>query len=128
MRIGIGLDETISALPQWFSILTRAFLASGNEVHVITCREPGTNDEVAEELAQLGVTYTQLHVPIQSVSAPTWKSHLATELGLDMMIDDSPEVLAKMPHGTARLWLSDPEVFDLDVCVKAMSKAPAPQS
>jgi len=127
MRVGIDLDETISALPEFFSILTRALLASGSEVHVITFREPGTEDAVAEELVGHGIEFTHLHVPTKLVSPPVWKSQLATELALDLMIEDSPEVLAKMPRGTARLWLNDPEVFDLDVCVRAMTNAPAPR-
>lgn len=128
MRIGIDLDETISALPEWFSTLTKAFLAAGSEIHVITFREPGTEDGVAAELAELGVVYTRLHVPTESVNAPKWKSELATSLELDLMIEDSPEVLAKLPPQIARLWLCDPEIFDLDVCVEAMVAAPAPRS
>ena len=128
MRIGIDLDETISALPQWFSVLTKAVVSSGHEIHVITYREEGAEAAIVAELAQYGIEYTRLHVPGMTVDPATWKSALASELELDLMIEDSPEVLAKMPPRTARLWLCDPEVFDLDVCVRAMVSAPAPKS
>jgi len=44
------------------------------------------------------------------------------------MIEDSPEVLARMPARTARLWLCDHEVFDLDVCLRALRGLAAPPS
>ncbi len=127
IRIGIGLDETITALPAWCSVMTRAVLRAGGEVHVITYREGGTEDEVQAELAGLAIDYTTLHLPPSGVDAPTWKAGLAQQLDLGLMIEDSPEVLARMPARTGRMWLCDPAIFDLDVCVRAMSTAPAPK-
>ena len=45
------------------------------------------------------------------------------ELRLDLMVEDSPEVLAEMPPDTQRLWLCNPAVFDLQVCVRALKEA-----
>ena len=36
------------------------------------------------------------------------------------MIDDSPEVLERMPDGVRRSWLCDPEIFDLGKCIRAL--------
>ena len=127
MKIGLDLDETISALPEWFALISRALVEAGHEVHVITYRPVGSEAAVHAELQDHGIGYTALHVPLESVQAPAWKAGLAAELGLDLMVEDSPEVLARMPEGTARLWLCDPEIFDLDVCIQAMSRAPAPR-
>ena len=127
MRLGIDLDETITALPTFFGLMTRAVLAAGGEVHVITYREPGTESIVEEELSALGIDYSALHLPPAGAQVVPWKAGLARELALDLMLEDSPEVLARMPEGTARLWLADPAIFDLDVCVRAMSTAPAPR-
>lgn len=123
MRIGIDLDDTISALPQWFSLLCDAFVAAGHEVHVLTFRSPGTEAEVRVELQELGIRYTALHLPSAGVHPPEWKAAVAQRLELDLMIEDSPEVLARMPASTARLWLCDPEVFDLDVCIRALRES-----
>ena len=49
-----------------------------------------------------------------------WKGNLALELKLDLMIDDSPEVLSEMPANTKRLWLCDSSLFNLNTCIKAM--------
>lgn len=120
MKIGIDLDGTITELPELFSVLTRALVEAGHEVHVITYRECGTDGEVRAELHDLEVRYTRLHLPEGPVAAPQWKAALAGELGLDVMIEDSPEVLSRMPDSVHRLWLCNPEVFDLDVCVRAL--------
>ena len=124
MRIGIDLDDTITALPVWFSVVTDALVAAGHEVHVITYRQPGTEVDVARELAEHRIRYSSLHLPSTGVDPPTWKSAVAGELGLDLMIEDSPEVLSRMPERTARMWICDPEVFDLDVCIRALREHP----
>jgi hypothetical protein len=120
MIVGVDLDDTISELPEFFSVLTAALVDAGHEVHVITYRQIGTDDAVRAELAALGLRYTALHLPRTACSPPEWKAALAAELGIDLMIEDSPEVLARMPSGVRRLWLCDPEVFSLDVCIGAL--------
>ena len=122
MIIGLDLDDTISDLPEFFSVLTRALVDAGHEVHVISFRQPGTEPRVERELADLGIAFTALHIPEDLVQPPSWKADVARELKLDVMIEDSPEVLAAMPAGTRRLWLCDEEVFDLDVCVNALNE------
>ena len=120
MIIGIDLDYTISAWPEWFSVVTRALVRDGHEVHVLTHREPGTETGIRAELAEFGIEYTALHLPEDDLSAREWKPMKAEALRLEMMIEDSPEVLARMPMGIHRMWICDPEVFDLDVCIAAM--------
>jgi hypothetical protein len=124
MIIGLDLDNTISDLPEFFSVVAAALVDAGHEVHIITYREPGTDAGVRSELEQLGMRYTRLHLPRRSCSAPEWKAELAADLGLDLMIEDSPEVLARMPDAVQRLWVCDPEVFDLDLCVRALRADP----
>ncbi len=122
MIIGIDLDDTISALPELFSLLTSALIDAGHEVHVITYRAPGTEDWVRTELAELGIRYTGLHLPTGPGPAPEWKARVVAELGVELMIEDSPEVLARMPVGVQRLWVCDRELFDLDVCIRALNE------
>jgi len=119
MIIGLDLDDTITELPEFFGIVVGALLDSGHEVHVITFREPGTEEGVRAELAELGIRYTDVHLPTGRCKAPEWKAGVAKELELDLMIDDSPEVLSEMPESVRRLWLCDPEIFNLNTCVRA---------
>ena len=115
-----ALFNTISDLPEFFSILAAALVGGGHEVHIITYREVGTEDEVRAELRDLNIRYTEVHIPRSSCSAPEWKSELAVQLDIDLMIEDSPEVLSRMPASVQRLWLCDSQVFDLDTCIRAL--------
>jgi hypothetical protein len=121
MIIGLDLDGTISELPELFSLLSQALVEAGHEVHVITFRDPRSEDEVRVELAEHGIRYTGLHLPAMDVSSmEEWKGTLAAELGLDAMFEDSPEVLAAMPPGVKRVWICDPEWHDLRSCIRGM--------
>ena len=124
MILGIDLDHTISDLPLFFSVVASALVDAGHEVHIITYREPGTEERVRAELDDLRMRYTELHLPRRACSAPEWKAEVAIRLGLDLMIEDSPEVLSRMPDTVRRLWLCDPQVFDLDVCIRALRGKP----
>jgi hypothetical protein len=59
-------------------------------------------------------------VPDGDLSCEEWKSQMAAQLDLDLMIDDAPEVLNAMPTKTKRLWLCDPAIFNLESCISAM--------
>ncbi len=120
MIIAIDLDNTISDAPEFFSVVATALVDAGHEVHIITYREVGTHDDVRAELREFGIRYTQLHLPQSDCSAPEWKAELAVKLGVDVMIEDSPEVLSRMPSTVRRLWLCDATVFNLDTCVRAL--------
>jgi hypothetical protein len=125
VRVGLDLDETISAIPELFALLSRALIEAGHEVHVITYREPGTEVEVREELDGYGVMTTGVHLPVKREWPEDFKERMARELELDTMFEDSPENLAAMPEGVRRFWLCDPDVFDLDLCVKTLRMNPS---
>ena len=120
MIVAIDLDNTITDAPEFFAVLTKALIDSGHAVHVITYREPGTEDRARADLDALGIRYSELHLPQDWCEPAAWKAGLAADLGVQIFIEDSPEVLARMPKGVQRLWLCDPEVFDLDACVRAL--------
>lgn len=121
MKIGLDLDFTISELPQFFAILSKALIAEGHEVHIITYREKFDTGNTIIELNDYGIAYTQLHIPDHNntLTMEAWKAEIA-KIGLDLMIDDSPEVLHAMPPNVKRLWMCDPQVFNLKTCIMAM--------
>lgn len=122
MNIGIDLDDTITDMPEFFTVICAAFLSAGHEVHIITYRDD--NKEAKSDLDEHDIKYTALHLPPENVkNAETWKAQVAKELNLDLMIDDSPEVLAALPKTCKRMWLCDREVFDLGACIRAMKLA-----
>ncbi len=119
MKIGLDLDNTITDAPWLFSILCAGLIAKGHEVHILTYRD-GDPEETAEELRILGITYTELHLPTVTEDMSKWKGRLAKELRLDVMIDDSPENLAEMPENVTRLWMCDPEIYNLKACIAGL--------
>lgn len=72
MNIGIDLDDTISEAPEFFAVLSAAFLARGHAVHVVTYREPGTESSVASELREHGVPFTALQLPAPGERPPAF--------------------------------------------------------
>lgn len=62
--LGLDIDGTITASPAHFSRLSRAWRASGREVHIISARSDA--DEVRllthEELEGFGIAFDELHL------------------------------------------------------------------
>jgi hypothetical protein len=91
MIIGLDLYDTITELSEFFTVVVAPLVEAGHEIHIISYRKVVTDAAVRAELEGLGIRCTQLHLPTRRCSAPEWKAQLATELGLDLMIEDSPE-------------------------------------
>jgi hypothetical protein len=124
MKIGLDLDDTISRLPDLFSILCTAMVSAGHEVHILAYRDANRRAETEQELRNQKVNFTEIHLPSEDDDLVPWKTTVATRLELDLMIDDSPEVLSHLPKTIKRMWLCDPEIFDLGACIRAL-KSPA---
>lgn len=122
MKIGLDLDFTITELPEFFSILSTALMKAGHEVFIITYRDEELKPVTISQLTKMHIRYTKLFMPEGDVDMAKWKGKLAEDLDLDIMIDDSPEVLDAMPPKTRRMWLCDPNVFSLRTCLEALKK------
>lgn len=118
MKIGLDLDDTITELPEFFSIFTKALIKCGHEIYIITYRDD--REYTVDELRKYDVAYTDLILSIGDETPPQFKARIARKLKIDVMIDDSPENLAAMPDGVKRMWVCDPNIFDLKKCIKAM--------
>ena len=63
MNVGIDIDDTITAIPEFFKELTISFANKGHKIHIITSRTD--NEEVRKytqkELKELGVVYDYLY-------------------------------------------------------------------
>ncbi|MGE0434654.1 MAG: HAD family hydrolase [Planctomycetota bacterium] len=108
MKIGLDLDGTITAAPEFFRIVAEALLQAGHEVHVITWRRPEFLKRTQRTLDELGMRYSALHVPeIADTLKPVelWKARVVVELGIELMIDDSADVLGNLPTTVKRMWM-----------------------
>ena len=67
MKVGIDLDNTITASKEsieFFSILTNLLIAE-HRIYIITNREPGTEQQIADELDYLGIEFSQIVITAQ---------------------------------------------------------------
>src|SRR5688500_3242038 len=124
MKIGMDLDDTISQLPEFFQVVTAALVSAGHEIHILAYRDENRRAETEQDLRTQKISFTELHLPNEEDDMAPWKALVATRLELDLVIDDSPEVLAHMPKTVKRLWLCDSAIFDLGACIRAL-KSPA---
>ncbi len=108
MKIGLDIDGTITGDPTLFASICRGVLQEG-AVHIVSSRSPEARGETVAELAELGISYSALHLlpPISAAqslcphSGLDWyqrhqwlKVNYALANGLTHFVDDERKVLA----------------------------------
>ncbi len=63
MHIGIDLDFTITELPEFFSILTRALRDTGHKVYIVSFRDKDGLEASAREAREHGVSFDGIFHP-----------------------------------------------------------------
>jgi len=114
MNIGIDIDGTITAAPEFFAVLTRAFRQAGHKVYIVTYRQPLAVQSTRDELARWGIEYDDMHLCGNAEDMGQWKAKIAGLLDLDVMFDDMPAALCRMGPSVTRFWLCDGGVHDLE--------------
>jgi hypothetical protein len=105
MKIGVDLDATISAYPNFFSVFTKAMAKAGCRIYIITDRLPGTEEMVVEELASYGITYHELMITRD-------KAHYIAEEGIEVLFDDKDEYFVDLPDSIAVFKVREHYNFD----------------
>jgi len=103
MRVGIDIDNTIDKKPEFYSILARALLLSGHEVHIVTYRKVDLYDYTRAQLKKWNIPYTNLRLSDQVLPSPEWKAKIVKEKELDLFIDNNMEVLAALGEKVVKL-------------------------
>jgi uncharacterized HAD superfamily protein len=86
----------------------RRWHEAGHFIHVTSHRDPDTYDATARWLAQIGLPFDDLYCAHDKVTR-------CIELGIELLIDDSPENLARaIEHGIVVATISHP--WNRDVC------------
>lgn len=109
LRIGLDIDDTITAAPELFAEMSLVCRQAGGEVHIVTSRSDLARTETIAELHQLGVVYDFLHfignmsgakgkcphTELDWYQCYLWqKVAYAVDHGLTQFVDDDPRVLA----------------------------------
>jgi uncharacterized HAD superfamily protein len=106
-NIGIDIDGTISALPAFFSFMSKALMTAGHKIYIITYRASIYRDITIQDLKNFNIEYTEVYLCDKLLPAHIWKAQLAEELQLDMMFEDALENLAAMSPRVARVWVGE---------------------
>jgi uncharacterized HAD superfamily protein len=86
----------------------RAWREAGHFIHVTSHRDPSCYDATARWLEQIGLPYDDLHTSHDKVGR-------CLELGIELLVDDSPENLVRaIEHGLVVATISHP--WNRDVC------------
>ena len=107
MKIGIDLDNTINASEEsieFFSILTNLLIVE-HKIYIITAREPGTEQEIAEELDHFGIEYSEIVITDK-------KAEYIREQGISIFFEDTDEFLLTIPSSVVVFKLRESGNFD----------------
>jgi hypothetical protein len=96
MRIGLDLDGLFDEQPKFFSFLTAALRAGNHFVAILTYRDPDSRKRTEAALAELGITYDELHFA-RSLDD---KGRLCRQLDIDIYFDDQDECVVGVDERT----------------------------
>ncbi len=111
MRIGLDIADTMTRHWPFFAFLAGALLDAGHEVVVLTFRMDRAGAEA--DLVDHGVRYSKLvtatEPELDRAGWERWKGVVCLELGIELLIDDDPEVQNHLPAGVLGLMPVLPE-------------------
>lgn len=108
MKIGIDLDATITAYPEVFSCFTKAYKDAHHEIHIITDRMQGTEEDVADILAELKIEYDIIAITRD-------KTSYILRQGIDVLYDDTDEYFLYLPETVAVFKVRQHYNFDFEL-------------
>ena len=117
MIVGIDVDGVCDYVP---AIIRSICADPTHTIHIITYRDECDREETKEMLKDLGIRFDSLHMPEDGVRMEDWKRKVVIDNKVELMIEDTPEILAVLPPHVARIWVTDPSVYDLDKAISGM--------
>ena len=91
MKIAIDLDNTINASRdsiEFFEILTHLLIPE-HRIYIVTNREPGTEQEIADELDYLGIEYSEIVITDK-------KADYIREQGISIFFENEDEYFQEL--------------------------------
>jgi len=117
MIVGIDVDGVCDYVP---AIIRSICDDMRHTIHIITYRDECDREETKKMLKDLDIDYNYLHMPEDGVMMEEWKREIVINNNIELMIEDTPEILAALPSNVARIWVTDPAVYDLDKAIDGM--------
>ncbi len=109
IKIGLDIDGTISANPDFYSAVCNACYSAGGSIHIVTSRSHQAETETRRELEDWGIRFSILYflpsIEIAQKACPyteanwyqryLWQKVQYAEMhGLTHFVDDDPQVIA----------------------------------
>ncbi|MBE0536846.1 MAG: hypothetical protein IH624_14365 [Phycisphaerae bacterium] len=107
MKIGIDLDNTITASSEsvrFFRVLAH-LLRSEAEIHIVTAREPGTDEAVKAELREMGIEFDFIAITAN-------KKRYVEDNGITIFFENTDEYLLNVPEAVLVMKVREPGNFD----------------
>ena len=148
LRLGLDIDETITAAPELFAEVSRTCRLNDGQVHIVTSRSALGRSETVEELSGYGVQFDALfflpemsransdcpHKELDWFRRYLWqKVAYAKQHGLMHFVDDDPKVISLfnqfapeivITSASDRLRLTDP-LYEHAVMLVIKSQEPS---
>ena len=99
MRVALDIDDTITRCPEFFSFISKAMMAAGHDVYVISYRD--NQQAVEEELRDIhNIAFRQVVLPseddFRDQGFYEWKANVCRSLKIDIFFEDMPEVVNEL--------------------------------
>jgi hypothetical protein len=115
MRVGIDVDGVCDFVP---GIIRSIVDDPRHEIHIITYRSG--RKETEEFLKELDIRFDHLHMTEDCVRMEIWKKEIVIQNNIEVMIEDTPEILENLPPNVVRIWITDPEIYDMKKAINGM--------
>jgi len=121
MKVGLDLDNTITAAPWFYAALTSGLHHFGHQIFIISFRDDSACSltRAKNELKEHKIIYDHIMLaPISEINIGKWKARIIDQYRIDLMIDDMPEVLAVASERCQKLWVCSD--YDLSQYIESL--------
>jgi hypothetical protein len=99
MRVALDIDDTITRCPPFFSLISKALIAAGHQVFVISYRMD--QEAVEQELRHVyDLAFSEVILPtsqeLDREGFYNWKANACRRLEIDIFFEDMPEVINEL--------------------------------
>jgi len=113
MRVALDIDDTITRCPQFFSFISKALIAAGHDVFVISYRLD--HEEVEQQLkSEYDIAFNKVILPtseeLDREGFFGWKANACRRLNIDIFFEDMPEVINELDPSVVAFMPYDAEL------------------
>ncbi len=109
MNVAIDIDGCITEYPKVFACLLQ-LLSHGCHITIITNREPGTEEEIVEELKTYGIFENDYDLVVITDK----KADFIVKNGIDLFIENTDEYFQKLPSSVCVMKVREDGNFNYD--------------